>query len=58
MSSLGLGKGAVGKVRAGGGWLVVRSVGWLPLGTDAVFFPFAASLVADAVAVMQGRKTA
>ena len=58
MSSLGLGKGAVGKVRAGGSWMVVVSVRRLPLGTDAVFFPFAASLVADAVAVMQGRKTA
>ena len=36
MSSLGLGKGAVGKVRTGGGLLVVRSVGWFPLGTDAI----------------------
>lgn len=38
--------------------MVVVSVGRLPLGTDAVFFPFAASLAADAMAVVEGRKAA
>lgn len=58
MSSLGLRKGACGKIGARLRRAVIHPVGWSPLRADVAVLALAAALIEDAVAVIEGVEVA